>query len=145
VTIDPAETRVWAERHRAAWELTPREEMHRGQRRQVGFDLELYARMPAEIPPGAEQDAAVVAIWDRLREIAESLIPEEPAGDRLEVEAFDVAGRLRPETNFEPEVLLSARIVHAADYFEPVSADDRKHLQPLEERLRELGLRHRVW
>jgi hypothetical protein len=144
VVIDPAETRAWAERHRAAWELAPLEEMHRGQKMQVGFDLQLYARIPAGAP-GPDQDAAVMAIWDRLREIADSLVLEEPAGDRLEVEAFDLARRLRPETNFEAEVLLTARIVHAADYFEPVSADDRKHLQPLEERLRELGLRHRSW
>jgi len=143
--IDPLETRAWAEQNKAAWELAPLVEMHRGQRVQVGFELELYARIPIGIAAGDERQEAVVAIWDRLRQIAESIAPEEPAHSRLDVEAFDAAGRLRPETGFAPEVLLKARIFHASDYFEPASADERRLLRPLEERLRELGLRPKSW
>jgi len=143
--IDPAQTRTWAEENKAAWELVPLIEMHRGARVQVGFELELYARIPTGIPPDAERRDAVVGIWDRLRQIAESLAPEEPKDDRLEVDPFDAAGRLRPETGFAPEVLLKARIFHASDYFEPTGADERQHLRPLEERLHELGLRQRTW
>jgi hypothetical protein len=142
--IDTAETRAWAERNKAAWELTPLIEMAHGQRVQVGFELELYARIPAGIS-GEEQDEALVGIWDRLRQIAEEAAPEEPAHSRLEVEPFDAAGRLRPETGFAPEVLLKARIFHAAGYFEPASLDERERLRPLEDRLRELGLRPKCW
>jgi hypothetical protein len=143
--IDPAQTRTWAEKNKAAWELVPLIEMHRGERIQVGYELDLYARIPAEIAPGGERQDAVLAIWDRLRQIAEALAPEEPAHDRLEVEPFDAAGRLRPETGFAPEVLLKARIFHASDYFKPASADERHQLRPLEERLHELGLRPKGW
>lgn len=143
--IDPAETRAWAERNKAAWELVPLIEMHRGERVQVGFELELYARIPTEIAPGGDRQDAILKIWDRLRQIAESLTPDEPKYDRLEVDPFDAAGRLRPETGFAPEVLLKARIFHASGYFEPASADERQHLRPLEDRLHELGLRQKTW
>jgi hypothetical protein len=35
--------------------------------------------------------------------------------------------------------------VHEDDYFEPVAAGERKSLRPLEERLKELGLRRDHW
>jgi hypothetical protein len=144
MSIDAAEARAWAEKNKAAWELCPLVEMLRGERVQVGFELELYARIPSGMGDEERQEA-VVAIWDRLRQIAESIAPEEPAHARLEVEPFDAAGRLRPETGFAPEVLLKARIFHASDYFEPASADERQGLRPLEDRLRELGLRPKCW
>jgi hypothetical protein len=143
--IDAAETRAWAEKNKAAWEVCPLVEMHRGERVQVGFELSLYARIPTETAAGEDRQDAVVAIWDRLCQIAESIAPAEPARARLEVEPFDAAGRLRPETGFAPEVLLKARIFHASDYFEPAEADERKFVRPLEERLHELGLRQKCW
>jgi hypothetical protein len=143
--IDSAATRAWAEEHKAAWDLTPLVEMNHGERVQVGFELELYARIPVAITPGDERQNAVLGIWDRLREIAESLGPDGAAPDRLEVDPFDAAGRLRPETGFAPEVQLKARIFHASDYFAPAGADERRLLRPLEERLRELGLRQKSW
>jgi hypothetical protein len=61
------------------------------------------------------------------------------------VSPFDAAGRLRPENEFEPEVLLEARIVHTGRYLAAVAPDERTHLPPLEERLRKLGLRPGHW
>jgi hypothetical protein len=75
MAIDPAACRAWAREVKAAWEVTPLAEMERGCRVQVGFELTLYARIPTEVPPGEDREAAVVALWDRLREIAESLLP----------------------------------------------------------------------
>ena len=57
--------------------------MERGSRVQVGFELSLYARIPTEVPPGEERMVAVVALWDRLREIAESLLPLAGADGRV--------------------------------------------------------------
>jgi hypothetical protein len=145
VTIDAVETRAWAEKNRAAWEILPLVEMACGERRQLGYELNLYARIPTEIPPSAERRQKVAETWDRLREIAESLSGLGRGGEQIEVEPFDAGGRLRPENRFEPEVLLKARVVHPADYLAPVGADEREHLQPLEERLRDLGLRPGHW
>jgi len=145
MTIDMAECRLWAEQAKAAWEVTPLIEMERGQQVQVGFDLELFVRFPPGMPPGPERRAAVLALWDRMREIAESLAPLAGADARVEVDPFDEATRLRPETQFAPEILLTARLYHGSDLLAPVQPGDRERLRPLEERLHELGLKPRSW
>jgi hypothetical protein len=145
MAIDPAECRTWAQRVKAAWELTPLLEQRKDERIQVGFELALFARMPAGVPPGPERQAAVERLWDRLREIAESLLPLAGADGRIEVDPFEAAARLRPETQFAPEILLSARVFHGADLLVPVQEGDRERLKPLEDRLQELGLKARTW
>ena len=62
------------------------------------------------------------ALWDRLEEIAQSLAPLVAGDGRIEVDPFEEAGRLRPETQFAPEVMLQARLFHSSDYFAPASA-----------------------
>ena len=145
MAIDPAEHRIWAQQARAAWEVTPLLEQRKAERIQVGFELSLFARIPAEIPPGPERQAAVERLWDRLREIAESLLPLAGTDARIEVDPFEAAARLRPETQFAPEILLSARLFHGADLLAPVEEGDRERLKPLEERLLDLGLKARSW
>jgi hypothetical protein len=145
MAIDPAECRTWAQQNRVAWELSPLIEMRRGTQVQVGFELELWARIPVEIPPSGERQAAVEALWDRLREIAESLLPLAGSDGRIDVDPFEAAARLRPETQFTPEVLLSARLFHGSDLLAPVEPGDRERLKPLEERLSELGLKAGRW
>src|SRR5512136_1314359 len=142
--IDPAECRAWAAQVKAAWELTPLIEMERGAEVQAGFELSLFARVPGEAAEGLEL-APFERTWDRLREIAESLLPLVGADGRLEVDPFDAAARLRPETQFAPEVLLSARLFHGSDLLAPVKPGDRERLKPLEDRLHELGLKSRSW
>ena len=145
MAIDPADCRTWAQQAKAAWELTPLIEMEEGAPVQVGFELELYARVPTEIPLSGERPDAGEALWDRLREIAESLLPLAGADARIEVDPFEAATRLRPETQFTPEILLSARLFHGADLLVPVEEGDRERLKPLEDRLHELGLKARSW
>ncbi len=143
--IDPAECRAWAAQSKAAWELSPLVEIERGREVQVGFELSLYARAPGDVAAQLEHQAVVESVWDRLREIAESLLPLMGPDGRLDVDPFDVAARLRPETGFAPEVLLSARLFHGSDLLSPEKPGDRERLKPVEERLRELGLRNRTW
>jgi hypothetical protein len=52
--------------HRAAWELVPLVEMVRNEKRQTGYVLNLYARIPVEIPPSEERRQVMLATWDRL-------------------------------------------------------------------------------
>jgi len=143
--IDPAECRAWARQVKAAWEMSPLIQQQKGGRIQVGFELGLFARIPAEIPPGPERQAAVEALWDRLREIAESLLPLTGGDGRIEVDPYEAAARLRPETQFAPEMLLTARLFHGADFLAPVHEGDRERLKPVEERLNELGLKPHSW
>jgi hypothetical protein len=111
---------------------------------QVGFELNLYARIPTEVPPG-EREAAIEGLWERLRGIAESLLPLAGKDGRIEVDPYEAAARLRPETQFVPEMLLTARLFHGADLLQPVEPGDRERLKPLEDRLHELGLKPRSW
>jgi hypothetical protein len=145
MAIDPAECRTWAQQAKAAWEVTPLIEMERGAQVQVGFELSLFARVPVDLPPDSDREAAVERIWDRMREIAESLVPLAGKDARLEVDPFEAAARLRPETQFAPEVLLSARLFHGSDLLAPVRTGDRERLKPLEDRLHDLGLKSRSW
>ncbi len=135
-----AETQQWARANKASWELRPLVEMHEGQRVQVGFELELYARLP---DLSSEEESPMEALWNRLREIAESLPAVLAKGARIEVEPFEAADRLRPETGFAPEVMLQARLIHASDYFAPVGEADRQQVKPVEDRLSGLGFRQR--
>lgn len=145
MTIDPAESRTWAQQAKAAWELRPLIDQQKGQRIQVGFELDLYARLPIDVPPSTERQAVVERLWDRLREIAESLLPLTGGDGRIEVDPYEAAARLRPETQFAPEMLLTARLFHGADFLAPVHEGDRERLKPVEERLNELGLKQHSW
>ena len=145
MTIDPAESRTWAQQAKAAWELRPLIDQQKGQRIQVGFELDLYARFPIDVPSSTERQAVVERLWDRLREIAESLLPLTGGDGRIEVDPYEAAARLRPETQFAPEMLLTARLFHGSDFLVAVKDGDRERLKPLEDRLHELGLKPRSW
>ncbi len=145
MAIDLAECRTWAQQAKAAWEVTPLIEMEKGVQVQVGFELNLYARVPTDIPEGPERQAAIEALWDRMREIAESLLPLGGADARVEVDPYEAAARLRPETQFAPEILLSARLFHGSNLLAPVKPGDRELLKPIEDRLHGLGLKPRSW
>jgi hypothetical protein len=67
------------------------------------------------------------------------------ADARLEVDPYEAAARLRPETQFAPEILLSARLFHGSDLLAPMKPGERERLKPLEDRLHELGLKARSW
>ncbi len=133
-------TREWASRHEASWELAPLLETERGERVQAGFALDLYARIPESLSASEE---TLVPLWDRLREIAESLVPLLGRDGRIEIEPFDVASRLRAETHFAPELRLRARLFRDPQAFAEGKRDDRARLRPLEGQLAELGLRAR--
>jgi hypothetical protein len=145
MTVDAAECRIWAQEAKAAWELRPLIDQQKGERIQVGFEIDLYARFPIDVPPGPQRQALAERLWDRLREIAEQLLPVAGVDGRLEVDPYEAAARLRPETQFAPEMLLTARLFHGSDLRVPVKEGDRERLKPLEDRLHDLGLKPHSW
>lgn len=145
MAIETAECRAWSRDVKAAWEIAPLVEQQKGAPVQVGFALDLWARIPTEGPPGPERQSAIEGLWDRLREIAESLLPFLGEDGRVEVDPYEAAARLRPETQFAPEMLLTARLFHGPDLLRPVAPGERERLKPLEERLLDLGLKPRSW
>ena len=136
---------TWAKDHKACFEITPLLESRAGQRIQVGYTLELYARLAVEKGPGAERREDSENAWETLRTIALSLAPAKDSDIRVEIEPPRTAAFLRPTNEMEPEVLLAARIFHAGDYFTPVSNEERGRLTNLERRLTAMGLRRGHW
>jgi hypothetical protein len=142
--MDTNALRAWIEEHRVCWELAPRVELHDHQRVQVGLDLTLLARHPpAEIDaPGCDE---CYRHYETLREIAVRAHPNGIHPTQFAFSAFDGAHHMRPETHWAPEVQLTIEITHRADTFGGVDDDQRRCGAEIEEALRQLGVRPRVW
>ena len=142
---DPAgEIAVWARANAACFELVPLVEMHEGEQKEVGYTLELYARLPMEKPSGPERRAAAAEVLGKLREIVESLRPESE-DVRVKIDPPRTAAHLRRENKMKPEVRLSAQVYHAHDYFAPVTKEERARLPSVERKLTALGLKRGRW
>jgi hypothetical protein len=135
----------WARTHKACWEVQPLVEQHEGHRLQVGFEFNVFAQFPASASGPDERNEAFPKIRATLEELAERAFPAEAAVARFEADPVQSAVRLRPETEFAPELQLTVRVFHKADYFQKIDDGDRKRLAPLEERLKALGLKAKAW
>lgn len=136
--------RAWIREHRVCWELSPRVEFHQHQRVQVGFDLTLLARHPEALGdgPGCE---VCRRHYETLREIALSVVPKAAGPTSCEVDPFDASVHLRPETRWTPEIELNMAILHRDGTFSGVDEDERRCAAAIEEELRRLGARPRIW
>ena len=129
---------TWCREHKGCYEIAPLLESHGGQRVQTGFEVNLFAQLPTGTP--AQRSAALPDLYSHLRQMLESMVQQEHPEARLEIDAFKHQAKLRPETEFAPEVQLSARIVRRHESFENVPDGTRDKLKGFEERLRALGL-----
>src|SRR5262245_20637173 len=87
----------WAREHQASYQVGPLLEMRGKEKVQVGFTIDLSARLPVERAPGAERREEAARIWERLKTIVESLAPPEGAKARLEIEPREIVAYFRPE------------------------------------------------
>jgi hypothetical protein len=117
--------------------------MVKGKKVQVGFTISLYARLPLETGPGPERRTAAAKVWEGLREIVKSLAPMRGSRARAEIDPPRTAAYFAPDSQMEPEVALSARVFHAADYLAEVTAGEGTKLHQVTRRLTELGLTER--
>jgi hypothetical protein len=142
--MDGDALRDWIREHHVCWEQAPRFELHGPKRIQVGFDLTLLARHPPsdDDAPGCEE---CHAHYQALREIARLVLPKGIHPTQCAFSAFDAAHHMRPQTRWSPEVELTIEITHRADTFGGVDEDERRCRAEIEEALRRLGVRPRVW
>jgi hypothetical protein len=110
----------------------------------VGFVLNLYARLPMEIPPGEERRKAGAALWERLRGILDQALEGGGGEAQVEVDPPRTAAVLRPENKMEPEISLRARVRHK-EAFQPVTGDERERMSAFEKKISALGLRAGHW
>lgn len=137
---------AWAQAHQASFEIDPLIEMRGAEKIQVGFTLDLYALLPLESGPGPERRQSGAAVWEQLRTILESVLPQEGgSAARLEIEPRRTAAVLRPENQMQPEVTLRARIFHAEDLWKAVTPGDRAALEAFSKKLVAVGLKAGHW
>jgi hypothetical protein len=130
----------WVRAHKASFEIHPLVELHKGEQVEVGFEINLFARMDRTVP-AEEARQSNLAIHHTLREMLESLVgPEHPTA-RLEVGPLRTAATLRSKRDFAPEVELQARVIRRGETFAPVPEGARGRLAFLEDGLLALGLR----
>lgn len=141
MSLNETDVPAWSKEHKACFEITPMIEMYEGQKLQVGYEVNLFA----QIVPGPDSARLFGETWEKLKGIAQMLLPPEATKARLEVAPYRPAARLRPENEMAPEVMLGARIFHAAEYFKTVTEQERAALSGLEKRLTALGLKQGHW
>ena len=136
---------AWARTHRACFELTPLVEMRGSERIQVGFNVDLYARLPIDNELSEAPTQPAVEIWRHLKTLLETAARGGYGDARLEVDQMRSGAIMRPENKLEPEVNLRGRVFHAEHYFSAVTEEERALLPSFEERLRALGLKAGTW
>jgi hypothetical protein len=136
---------AWAQAHEACFEAAPLVEQGKTGKVQVGFTLSLYARLPLDPAPGADRRAAAAEVWERLKQIVQSLVPEEEGRVRVEIEAPRTAAFFRPENQMKPEIGLNARVSHSGSYLTEVTPGDRDALSAVLKRLADMGLKQGHW
>lgn len=133
--------REFVRTHRVCWELQPHQEVWQHERRQMGVDVTLFARVfSLAEDPGSERS---LAVYEALREVALRVMPSGSPAVHCEIAPFNASFRLRPESYWIPEIELTIEVVHQGDAPAGTRESDLAH--GIEHRLQELGARPRQW
>ena len=139
-----SELQSWIREHKVCWELLPHWMSDRGNRVQVGFELNLFAQHGPSVlaSPGCPKCQDLFRV---LQQIAQAALPTENRPTRYEICPFDSSFHLRPETRMKNEVQLTLLLIHRENVLDPVDDCEHKCATEIEERLKELGAQRRVW
>ncbi len=133
------------QRFKVCWEALPDYYYVKGQRRQVGFLLELSGthELGVEHPqPGCQHCHHVRRA---LKAIADWIIPKEPRDSDHDIVPYDQAIHYAPRRKFRPEVSLEIWIRHRSGFDREVDACELRCLREMTQRLMELGAREGSW
>jgi hypothetical protein len=140
----PLPDRAWIEQHRVCWEQVPLREMVKGHGLAAhGACLKLYARFDVAVP-GHELKELTREAHARCVRLLQEALRDHALPLRVDIDAFDFTGHLRPETHHAPEVEATARIV-ADRGGEPDPRDLHATLARAERFLTGLGVHEKVW
>lgn len=130
-------------RYQVCWEVWPEYAQIGQNRRQVGFELELLGsdRDLSEFDPGSPKSLAIHAA---LEAIVEWVLYKEE-GVTVEIGQSDQSLCCSPTRGNRPDVSLSIKILHGADFESPVDACERSYLEKAKTRLRQLGAYEHQW
>lgn len=135
-----ADLQDWVREHRVTWEASSRREAAAGPDAPAPPLVTLSGRYPGgRFPAG---NAGLTLVFERLRLVARHVLESVPEA-RYRIDPFDAAVRLRPESDWVPEVELTLELTT------DVEADDvgtpGELLYRIESELERLGARHRHW
>lgn len=107
----------------------------------VGFRLQLYGQHPpnSHPVPGCRD---CKEIYRGLKEIAVLILPQEIRDSYYDVETFDATLNYRHPTEDPGRVRLEVDIRHRSGFDRPVDACEKRCLGEMEEKLKQLGVRH---
>ncbi len=144
VSETEATLREWIREHKVTWELGPWKEMVAHGPVAVGLELRLLARhAPDAHPmPGCQE---CVQIYQALRVVALGALSREHRPTGYEIEPFEAAFHLRPESGWAPEVQLAIHIIHKEGYLRPLDGCERRCAAEIEHNLAQLGVQPGRW
>src|SRR5262245_60738547 len=131
---------AWVQTHRVCWEIEPLGELVEGHRlQQTGYQLHLFGRL--DLRGEDETERARLRVHEGLRELALDVLASIPEPHALiEVQPFDGAVHIRPETSFVAEVECAV-VAYPRHPAEPIpAAEAQGRIAAVEEKLRGLGL-----
>jgi len=131
--------------YRVCWEVWPECIWVNNQRRQIGFQLELYGTHEPEVDHPSPGCPACLRLFTALRGIEEWILPKEKRPSTYEIGPYDQAIRYSPRRRNRPDVTLRIGIIHRQGYEAPVDACEVQCLEEMKDRLKELGAHERVW
>jgi len=132
--------RQWVARHEACWEMAPLVEVIKGAgRKQTGVELRIYAQVEHE------DEAEIEAAYAQVRSLAEQLAPVGDSTLEFDVEDYDEGETLRGETGFAEEVMVPIVMSFRDPDHQPDHAALARIMDPIEAKLRELGLKPKAW
>lgn len=137
-----ADLRQLAEKYKIRWSVYPEWGPDaKWQQQKVGFVIELVGThfQPQHPPtPGCNECKEV---YEALHRIADEITPKGERPSRSEIERFDGRLSISSRRGLHEEVTLTIRLVHGADYRQPVDECENACLQEMERNLARLGAR----
>jgi hypothetical protein len=137
----PEQLRAVIKKHQVCFQIWPEQLIVKGQRLQVGFQLELCGiHEPGAEPklPGCEN---CYHVYEDLRRIAEWVKPQEARPSRCEIEPFDHALHVIGKSNSRFEVILTMKLLHRQGIDEPLDKCQELCLKEMRQKLAKLGVR----
>ncbi len=135
----PIVLREHVERFQVCWESRPEYLYVRGEKRQIGFVLELAGTHEPGVQhpePGCEHCQRVFAA---LRDIAEWILPRETRLSQYDIGPYQQAIRYSSAHQKRPDIILTISIIHRKDFEQPVDECQSRCLKEIEQRLIGLG------
>ena len=130
---------------RVCWEVSPEYAYVNQERRQVGFDLELYGTHEPWVEHPSPDCDHCLRVFHALQTIAEGILPQEYRPSRSDLGIYDQAIHYDRKRGERPDVVLAIKITHREGYDRPVDECENRCLNEMKQHLRELGAREGRW